>query len=226
MGGRKLKNKKLTAIAIFVVGIMIFSTTAISVIGKKVSVETNKKGLNENDFKDYEAVKIGSMVQYGDPSFCYFSLKPIDFGRIYIDPDEGTSISFYCEYDVEVRGDRDDVFGYIQCIVGGAGYDEFRSGTATKGGLKVYKTFKSASTIVFKLHFEYTDNWGMTTIAEQTKTAKGYTSPKTKSKTINIKIDIIPIPKKILDSNILDSFPLLRNLLQNIKILRTSELNG
>jgi len=220
-----MKNWKVVAIAIFVVGIIFLSTTAISVIGKKVSVETNKKGPNENDFKDSEAVKIGSMVQHGDPSGGYFALNPIDFGKVYVDPDEGTLVKFYCEYDVEVGGDRDDVFGYIRCIVGGAGYDEFKSGTATNGGLEVYKTFKSASTIVFKLYFKYTDNWGATLLCEDTKTAKGYTVPKTKSKTINIKIDIIPKPKKILDSNILDSFPLLRNLLQNIRISRTSDLN-
>lgn len=220
------KKKKLAGIAVLIATIMVLSTTVVSVIGKKVSVETNKKGPNDNDFKDSKAVVIGNMLQIGDPSSGLFALNPIDFGKIYFDPDEGTLINFYCNYDVEVGGDRDDVFGYIRCTVGGAGYDEFKSGTSAKGALKVSKTFRLSSTIVFELYFRYTDNWGMTLLFEKRNTARGYTSPKTKSKTINIKIDIIPIPKKILDFNILDSFPILRNLIQNIRILRTSDLNG
>ena len=82
-------------------------------------------------------------------------------------------VVFYCPYDFEVGGAADDVWGYIDCQLGGAGYDEVRTGEQKIGRLECSKSYSKNAAVRFKLYLEYTDWWGAQKLREETKFSNG-----------------------------------------------------
>jgi len=212
---RRGENKYLI---IFLVGAILLSST--TVVNPKSLNKINKEHDGRSDTAkqmDSKQIRIGVMEQYGYPHNFFWFFISEDIGYVKVDPDQGTKLTFYCSYSVEAKGDRDDTWGYIDCIIGGAGYDEFKTGTAKDGRLECSKIYKSATTLNFKLYFEYTDDWRATMLKKDTKHSSGFTSPKSKSKEINIEIDILPDQEKKSKehTNIFDKMSIIKDIFQN-----------